>query len=408
VVICFLWTGILAADGPRPVHSLEVGPQAGPQEEPVAETADGSGTVAGAAAEDGEDSEPEAGKANKKEKEKKDGEWVVAPIPISNPTIGTGLGVVALYVRPLHKKDKVSPPSSFGAGGMYTDSESWAAGGIVKLRFKEARDRVDVGFGGFEFNYDFFGVGNEAGDRGIGIPISQRGGLVKVEYLTRIIEGLYIGPRYRILDTTTGLDFSQIIPPQPGSLLALELDVTTAYLGLHLRYDTRNYEYNPGKGRLADFGANFFTEAFGSDFTFQGYDASYNQYLSLNEEERRIIAVRGTACDVRGDAPFFELCALGMQDAFRGYPGGRYRDSTSLTAQAEYRWRFYKRWGMVVFGGLGQVAPSLFDFTSNRLIPSIGLGARFLVATENRINVRVDYAWGEDSQALYISVGEAF
>ena len=70
--------------------------------------------------------------------------------------------------------------------------------------------------------------------------------------------------------------------------------------------------------------------------------------------------------------------------------------------------RFYKRWGMVVFGGLGQVAPGLFDFTSNNLIPSIGLGGRFLVATENRINVRVDYAWGEDSQALYISVGEAF
>ena len=53
----------------------------------------------------------------------------------------------------------------FGAGDMYTDSNSWAAGGMVKLRFKEARDRVDVGFGGFEFNYDFYGVGNEAGDR---------------------------------------------------------------------------------------------------------------------------------------------------------------------------------------------------------------------------------------------------
>ena len=228
-----------------------------------------------------------------------------------------------------------------------------------------------------------------------------------MEYLTRLVENLYIGPRYRILDTTTRVDFSQIIPPELD-IPPLQLEATTAYLGLHLRHDTRNYEYNPGKGRLADFGANFFAEAVGSDYTFQGYDASYNQYLSLDQDERRIIAVRGTACDIRGDAPFFELCALGMGDAFRGYPGGRYRDSTSLTAQAEYRWRFYKRWGMVVFGGVGQVAPGLFDLTSNNFIPSIGLGGRFLVATENRINVRVDYAWGEDSQALYISVGEAF
>jgi outer membrane protein assembly factor BamA len=315
--------------------------------------------------------------------------------------------VVALYVRPLSKKDTTSPPSSFGAGAMYTDSESWAAGGIVKLRFSEARDRVDVGFGGFEFNYDFFGVGSEAGDRGIGIPITQQGALVKVEYLTRIVEGLFIGPRYRIMDTTTGLDLGAVLPPEL-EFPQLEFDVATAYLGLHLRYDTRDFEYNPGKGRLADFGANFFEEAFGSDYTFQGYDASYNHYLSLKEDERRIIAVRGTACDVRGDAPFFELCALGMQDAFRGYPGGRYRDSASVTAQAEYRWRFYKRWGMVVFGGLGEVAPALNDLRSGNIIPSLGLGARFLVATENRINVRVDYAWGEDSQALYISVGEAF
>jgi hypothetical protein len=33
---------------------------------------------------------------------------------------------------------------------------------------------------------------------------------------------------------------------------------------------------------------------------------------------------------------------------------------------------------------------------------------RYMVAVENPINARVDSAWGRDSSALYISVGEAF
>jgi hypothetical protein len=31
-----------------------------------------------------------------------------------------------------------------------------------------------------------------------------------------------------------------------------------------------------------------------------------------------------------------------------------------------------------------------------------------LSAVESRINVRVDYAWGNDDSALYVFVGEAF
>jgi hypothetical protein len=31
-----------------------------------------------------------------------------------------------------------------------------------------------------------------------------------------------------------------------------------------------------------------------------------------------------------------------------------------------------------------------------------------MAAVESRINVRVDYAWGNDDSALYVFVGEAF
>lgn len=88
--------------------------------------------------------------------------------------------------------------------------------------------------------------------------------------------------------------------------------------------------------------------------------------------------------------------------------GGRYRDKTMLAAQLEYRWRFYKRFGGVVFGGVGQVGDSLGDYNSDALLPSWGVGLHFLLTERNRLNLSVDYATGVDSSYWYFYVGESF
>ncbi len=109
-----------------------------------------------------------------------------------------------------------------------------------------------------------------------------------------------------------------------------------------------------------------------------------------------------------GRAPFFELCSVGRGDAFRGYTTGRYRDPTSVTGQAEYRWRFATRFGAVFFGGLAQVAREPGDLFEDSWLPAVGVGLRWMAAKESRINLRIDYAVGIDDNALYILVGEAF
>jgi hypothetical protein len=42
------------------------------------------------------------------------------------------------------------------------------------------------------------------------------------------------------------------------------------------------------------------------------------------------------------------------------------------------------------------------------LLPSGGLGVRFRIAKANPVNFRLDYAYGNDGSAVYLSVGEAF
>ena len=37
-----------------------------------------------------------------------------------------------------------------------------------------------------------------------------------------------------------------------------------------------------------------------------------------------------------------------------------------------------------------------------------GVGLRFTLAKRNHVNLRIDYAWGKSSTALYVGVAEAF
>ena len=55
-------------------------------------------------------------------------------------------------------------------------------------------------------------------------------------------------------------------------------------------------------------------------------------------------------CDVQivVDAHRLDTCRLPL----RGFPITQYLSNKSLYGQAEARWRFYKRWGLVAFAGV--------------------------------------------------------
>ena len=121
-----------------------------------------------------------------------------------------------------------------------------------------------------------------------------------------------------------------------------------------------------------------------------------------------VFAFQAAGCYTDGDVPYYDLCLFGGHNILRGYVGGQYRDRTLLATQLEYRWQFYKAFGMVLFGGIGEVAPSLGDYTSDNILPSYGAGARYMIDDKRGMNLSVDYAVGKDSDAVYFRIGEAF
>jgi outer membrane protein assembly factor BamA len=347
-------------------------------------------------------------KAEKKD-DKKSGDFVAFPIPIINPTIGNGLAAGAAYLYQLDEKSRVS---GTGAGAMYTDSKSWGVAVGSMANFKDDAWKIEGGALYFDLNLEYFGIGSDAGDQGKSIPINENGWGAGVRGLRRIKGHWYVGLQYFYADIQSTFDLSGIGDDPPIPLPPdIELDSSVAALGLIFEYDSRDNQFNAYKGRLLEFIWSEANEAVGSDFNYSSMKLVYNMYFPLHQgdsETDMVLAARGTACATPGDTPFYGLCKFGSAMDLRGYTGGRYRDTTMLTVQAEYRWRFLKKWGVVAFAGVGEVADSFNDYNTDNLLPSAGVGLRFMLSTKNRLNISFDFAVGKDSSAAYFYVAESF
>jgi len=242
------------------------------------------------------------------------------------------------------------------------------------------------------------------------IPIVQDAKGFSVEGLRRVSGAFLVGLQYLYATTTLRIDAaddgSEAAPPERDRSLSL------ASLGVHVEADTRDSTTYPERGLLWNLNADFYDNAVGGDRDFQSYKSALNLYFTMGV--RQVLAARVSACDVRGDSPVYTLCLFGTSNDLRGYAVGRYIGRVMLTTQVEYRYNlperlgFFSKFGFVVFGGVGEVAQTWGALNSSDLLPSGGLGARFLLARENQVNFRVDYAWGKGSHGVYVGVGESF
>ena len=72
------------------------------------------------------------------------------------------------------------------------------------------------------------------------------------------------------------------------------------------------------------------------------------------------------------------------------------------------RKRALQRCGVVGFAGAGYLDTGFSEVGSIDSIPRHGVGLRFMILKSKCINIRVDYGRSEDSDAIHLSVGEAF
>ena len=254
--------------------------------------------------------------------------------------------------------------------------------------------------------YDFYGIGEDAGDAGLSIGIEQEFMLGNVSGLYRVAPAVYVGPQLLWMQTTATLRDSAGSGADPAGDDLAETDLAAP--GFIAELDTRDNDYWPTAGSLARVKAFFFTDALGGARAFQRYVAAWSWYGRLRGE-RLVLATNANAAGASGDAPFYALPSVGAgRFGLRGYTQGRYRDKVMTTVQAELRFHTRGRFGATVFGGFGQVAPTAGEIFEAEVLPAGGMGVRLQLTRGQPIHLRFDYAWGRDGGLSYFGVTEVF
>ena len=340
----------------------------------------------------------------KKSKKPKRGRFVIAPIPVSSPALGSGLVFVLGYVFPFSQQDKKSPPSTVGFGAARTNNGSRGWGVAGRLYFDENKYQTTFLVASGTINYNFFGIGRIPGTTSRSVRIEQKGTVFFGEFLRNMWKDIFVGVRYQHRDFSAQV--GGVRTPGGFEIPEIDFQAKTVALGFHVQRDKRNSTFYPTKGSLFNLTGDFFGKGLGSKRTYQTYKVAYNGYRAVGE--KTVLAYRGMMCAANGSVPFYDLCLYGTQNDLRGYTAGQYQNRRMFATQAEYRRELFWRFGAVAFGGIGGVARQWSDFRSSHLLPAAGVGLRFKLDKKDHINYRIDFAVGRGGHTLNIGVSEAF
>lgn len=278
---------------------------------------------------------------------------------------------------------------SWGEWAVFLRDEEYVWKG--ELRYRNFPDR-------------FYGLGNDT-SRDAEERYAYDYASVKQLFLKRIRPNVFIGGDYQLssyFDVTVApgrlLDRAGITGARGG---------VSSGLGAVFLIDTRDNVVSAAKGEIVQASTYLYRSWLGSDFNFVSVNLLGAKYWTTYREQ--VLAVNLVANLNFGDPPLPALAAAGGDDILRGYAKNRFRDQHFVGAQAEYRIPIWWRIGAVVFAGVGDVFGRASDFAFSRLKPSVGLGLRGAYDPKERLNVRLDFAWGAGGESsFYIMFGEAF
>jgi outer membrane protein assembly factor BamA len=331
--------------------------------------------------------------------ESKPQKWVAAPLVSSSPGFGTGGGAMVMRFYNPNKKDSLSPPSSLNAVGLYSDTDSYFTGLFNQSYLREDTWRLNLGgvHGKVNSELDIEGLGQ------VDFATTFAGVFLKSEW--RTVGDIFLG--FTLSYVATRYKEGNELSSDYFDLYNVE-DSENGSGGVSASYDTRDNIMFPYSGALASAKLNYYPESWGAVEDYMVLELDGNLYHEVLP--RQILALRGYGRTVSEGAPFSALSTLGQRGDMRGYTPGERVAENLISAQTEYRCMFARKWGVVGFVGVAALYDdSVVDVTSNEIFASGGIGMRYVLHEEHRLNFRIDYAWGEgDEEGLYVGVREAF
>jgi hypothetical protein len=324
-------------------------------------------------------------------------------LPTYAPETGAALGAALIYYR-RPEADRL-PISGVKLGVVATQEHQFSLSTVADQYLAERSLRLSFTGSARRFPDYFWAVGPNA-------PESSREKYRRDELTGELgllscrKSGLCVGPsvwfeRFRIEDkAATGVLSSGQVDGSSG---------TTDWTGgLHLELDGRDSQYYSHTGGLTVLKAGVGRAAYALEgHTLGRLDLDARRFFQLYGEH--VLAIQIMAQFRTGAVPFELMPMLGGDALLRGYYQGRYRAKQLLALQLEYRFPLLWRFGGVLFGGTGEVAPDVSALASGSLHSAGGTGLRLTLDRDEHINLRIDVAIRQGGETSgYLSISEAF
>lgn len=323
------------------------------------------------------------------------GSIVGAPIPFSNATFGSGLILGGAY---LYNTSEGAKPSMFGIAALKSDNGTEAYGGIINYASPENRWLLDLTVVNAELFYDLFLLSKP-------VPARQTGQFVKASLAYGPTRDFSYGVTMRYIDSDVGLNTADI--PSLPSPFGDNFNFKIGAVGLTAEWDNRDNSLYPTQGQ--NFTAEaFYAQSIGSArYSYGKFWANLTAYRPLGRNG--VMVGRLAGCAASTGAPFFDLCAIGGSDGFRGFPTTQFLDERSASIQFEYRHTFTKRLGGVAFVGAGTVAGQFPNSASTAQKHAGGLGLRYRLSKKFPVDFAIDGSRNSfNENQIYVYVGQRF
>lgn len=329
--------------------------------------------------------------------------FLPVPIIVTEPAVGYGGGVMALFFREsmreaavkAQESGRLAPPDIYGIGGGATENGTWAgaAGGMVSFQADKYRWRGGVAR--INANLDFYGFGGQRGPLRYNLD-----GWGSVQHgMWRLAQSDWwaVG-RWNYLDLNNSFDFEN----QLAGIGPIVRTSKASGLGLSIEADTRDNIFTPSRGWTGSLDLTWYDPEWGSDTRFQSYRAHAFAYWPV--EKQFVLAGRLDGRAANGDVPFYMLPFIDM----RGVPAARLQDRRTAVIEGEVRWNVTPRWALVGFLGGGRAWGTSTDYSEGTDTVAKGFGFRYQIARRLGLYMGIDWAWSTQDNAFYIQVGNAW
>ncbi|HEY9005786.1 BamA/TamA family outer membrane protein [Ohtaekwangia sp.] len=332
--------------------------------------------------------------------------YIVFPMLVKSPEYKWGAGAAGIYYFRL-KTDSTSRTSNVKLVSFVTVRKQIVLASEGNIFFKGEDFILHFVASASHFPDKFWGLGNNTPSSAVeNYTISQFD--IYPQLLKKIRPNLFAGISYEFQDVYN-FDYDS----RNGESLFDRENILGRYgskisgTGVMFCWDSRNNAFGSSGGFYIQYFINAYRDFLGSDYNFNVQNLDVRKYFSM--QHSRVLAFQFNLISASGDIPIRDYSVMGTNMYMRGYYEGRYQDKNMIAFQSELRTPVYKRWGAVIFSGVGKVGRNFSEvFNWQQIKPSIGIGLRFALNPKENLNLRVDAGFGKHSQGTYINLGEAF